>query len=86
MSQKLELSHTPAGKSVDVIGGHLIEIDGYASLEPEQSWFWSDLKEIPVTIKYPKDDDIVPEQKNYIRNRIDWVDCKLDYEDGLFHS
>lgn len=48
-------------------GGYLIEIDAYADQEPEQSWFKS-TRAIPVTIKSPKDDEIQPVQKDYIKN------------------
>jgi len=44
-------------------GGYFIEIDAYAP--GEASWFTS-LKGIPVTIKSPDEDDITPEQRNYI--------------------
>lgn len=44
-------------------GGYFIEIDAYAS--GEVSWFTS-AKGMPVTIKSPADDEITPEQKNYI--------------------
>lgn len=52
-------------------GGYLIEIDAYADQEPEQSWFSSNPKGIPVTIKYPKDDNIVPKQKAYIKSHFE---------------
>jgi hypothetical protein len=45
-------------------GGYLLEIDSYASGEPV--WFTSTGNNIPVTIKYPKDDEIVPAQRSYI--------------------
>ena len=48
-------------------GGYLIEIDAYAYNEPEHARFYSG-KGIPVTIKSPDDDDIVPQQKEYIEN------------------
>ena len=47
-------------------GGYLIEVDAYAEEEPAQSMFWSD-KGTGVTIKSPGDDEITPEQKEYIR-------------------
>ena len=47
-------------------GGYLIEADAYAEEEPEQSMFWS-AKGTGVTIKSPGDDEITPEQKEYIR-------------------
>ncbi|MDR1864508.1 MAG: CotH kinase family protein [Bacteroidales bacterium] len=45
-------------------GGYLLEIDAYAS--SEISWFTSG-QGVPVTIKSPKDDEIVPAQSGYIR-------------------
>ncbi|RHJ76816.1 CotH kinase family protein [Parabacteroides sp. AM08-6] len=47
-------------------GGYLIEIDAYAN--QEISWFKSSMYGIPVTIKSPKDDEIVPEQSKYIKD------------------
>ena len=47
-------------------GGYLIEVDAYANQEPEQGMFWSDFG-TGVTIKSPGDDEITPEQKEYIR-------------------
>ena len=47
-------------------GGYLIEADAYADQEPEQGMFWSD-KGTGVTIKSPDEDEITPEQKEYIR-------------------
>lgn len=48
----------------DLSGGYLLEIDAYA--DREISWFQSGRNRIPVTIKYPKDDEINVPQRNYI--------------------
>ena len=48
-------------------GGYLIEADAYAGDEPEQGMFWSD-RGTGVTIKSPDEDEITPEQKEYIRS------------------
>jgi hypothetical protein len=53
----------------NLTGGYLIEIDAYAS--QEISWFTSNLYQIPVTVKYPKDDEIVPQQYDYIKARFE---------------
>lgn len=45
--------------------GYLIEIDAYAY--DEDVYFYS-AKDIPVTVKYPKDDKITAEQKTFIQN------------------
>ena len=50
----------------ELSGGYFIEIDAYAY--QEASWFASETRSTPVTIKYPADDEIVAEQYNYIRN------------------
>lgn len=48
-------------------GGYLIEIDAYASQEPDGEWFYSQGgHSIPVTIKSP--DPGISEQYNYIRS------------------
>lgn len=49
----------------EITGGYLIEVDGFA--EKEISWFKT-AKDMKVTIKYPKDDEINASQKNYIQN------------------
>ena len=48
----------------DLSGGYLLEIDAYANREI--SWFESQRNRMPVTIKYPKDDEIISTQRNYI--------------------
>lgn len=56
----------PTDISSDALtGGYFLEVDGYA--DQEISWFMS-ARGIPVTIKSPSDDAIVPEQKGYIEN------------------
>lgn len=49
----------------NLTGGYLWEIDAYAY--EEKSWFNSN-HNIPVTIKSPDEDDITPEQSQYIRD------------------
>jgi hypothetical protein len=56
-------------------GGYLLEIDAYAY--SEVSWFESAMREIPVTIKYPKDDEIVPAQSNYITSQFNAMERAL---------
>jgi hypothetical protein len=50
----------------NLTGGYMIEIDAYAY--QEISWFTSNQYQIPVTIKYPKDDEIVTQQYDYIKS------------------
>lgn len=58
---------TPADISGEALtGGYLIEADAYADQEPVQGMFWSDYG-TGVTIKSPDEDEITPEQKEYIR-------------------
>ncbi len=56
-------------------GGYFIEIDAYAY--QETSMFMSN-RGVPVTIKYPDEDDITIEQSSYIRNYFN------DFEEALF--
>lgn len=55
-------------------GGYLLEVDGYA--DQEISWFMSN-QGIPVTIKSPKDDEIVPEQKKYITDVFNDMEARI---------
>jgi hypothetical protein len=49
----------------NITGGYLLEIDGFASLEP--LWF-STGKGVDITMKYPDEEDINVQQLNYIKN------------------
>lgn len=64
----------------------LIEVDARASTEP--CWFMSN-KGTPITIHYPEDDEITPEQKTYIEDAFnameeDWT-TSLDLNTFLRH-
>ncbi|NLO69558.1 MAG: T9SS type A sorting domain-containing protein [Porphyromonadaceae bacterium] len=56
-------------------GGYFIEIDAYA--DKEDSWFTSKQKYIPVTVKYPKDDEITYTQFEYIRNHFNEMEASV---------
>ncbi len=63
-------------------GGYLLEIDGYASSEPEGEWFKS-YKEMPITIKSP-DDGGTSAQYSYIKNYFNRFETLLyssDFDD-----
>ena len=112
LSQRFEMSYTPAGAPVNVYvngeyqgcyqlcdqievttnrvdvqkmtvaditlpelsGGYLIEIDAYAY--SELSWFQSQ-RGVPVQIRYPKEDEIVPMQSNYIRSHFNLLEASV---------
>lgn len=59
----------------NLTGGYFLEMDAYAYTE--LSWFESAQKKIPVTIKYPKDDEIVPAQTNYIVSHFNAMETAL---------
>jgi hypothetical protein len=66
-------------------GGYFIEIDAYASGELPEAWFTS-ASGIPVTIKSPKDDEIVPAQKQYISsyfNEMETVLFSSNFKDSI---
>lgn len=59
----------------EVSGGYLIEMDAYA--DQEISWFRSARNKVPVTIKYPKDDEIVPAQSAYIKSHFELMESAI---------
>lgn len=60
--------------SDDLTGGYMIEIDAYA--KDEAKHFFSNKYQIPVTIKYPDEDDITPAQEQYIAAHFNkWTDA-----------
>lgn len=59
----------------EITGGYLLEIDGFADGEPV--WFKTP-RDMKVTIKYPKDDEINQQQRQYISDYI------CDFEERLF--
>lgn len=67
-------------------GGYLIEADAYA--DDESSMFWSD-KGTGVTIKSPDEDDITPQQAEYIRQQYNLMEAdwrtNLDLNTFLRH-
>ena len=63
--------------STEITGGYLLEIDGFAG---DPFWFSTAQRRIPVTVKYPKGDEINTAQKKYI------VDYINDFEKRLFAS
>ncbi len=56
-------------------GGYLIEMDAYAN--EGTSWFTSARNKVPVTIKYPEDDEIVSAQSNYIKTHFEKMETAL---------
>lgn len=59
----------------DLSGGYLLEMDAYA--DQEISWFKSQRNRIPVTIKYPKDDEITSVQRDYIVNYFNQMEASV---------
>ena len=62
-----------------ISGGYVLEVDGFYYQEPAARWFQTP-RGIPITLKYPTDDDIDIAQKNYIANHVS------NAEDVLFGS
>jgi hypothetical protein len=59
----------------EITGGYLLEMDAYA--DGELVWFSSARNKIPVTIKYPKDDEIVESQKAYIKSHFETMETAV---------
>lgn len=62
-------------------GGYFIEIDAYAT--SEASWFRSAHYGIPVTIKSPDEDEIVPQQTKYITDYFNMLENMMKDTDPL---
>ncbi len=60
------LKASDGSNPVTITGGYLLEIDGFAASEPLH--FITHVNNIPVTIKYPKDDNYHPAQVDYVSN------------------
>ena len=58
----------------ELTGGYLVEVDAYAY--EETSYFYS-YQGNPVTIKHPADDEILPEQYNYIYDYFNQMESAL---------
>ena len=58
----------------NVSGGYMIEVDAYAG--QEKSKFYSARFGTPVTIKYPKEDEITPAQSKYISNNYNMFETR----------
>ncbi|MFZ4583326.1 MAG: CotH kinase family protein [Paludibacter sp.] len=68
----------------EITGGYLLEMDAYAS--DELVWFESIQNKIPVTIKYPKDDEIVESQKAFIKSHFETMENAVyaaNYTDNI---
>ena len=61
----------------NISGGYMLEID--VNADKEISWFRSNTY-IPVTIKYPDDDEINPSQKAYIHNWFNRLEAAILYD------
>lgn len=58
----------------EISGGYHLEIDAYAEQEPV---YFKTNTNVPITIKSPKDDVIVPLQKDWIKNYINTLETLL---------
>ena len=56
---------------------YFVEIDAYAHDEPVEAWFDSQRNRIPVTIKYPADDEITPAQHDYAKGLFDEMEASV---------
>lgn len=76
-SARVPVEKIPAATNAlpDLSGGYLLEMDAYAY--NEISWFESGRNRIPVTIKYPKDDEIISAQRNYIVNHFNQMEASV---------
>lgn len=64
---------------------YFLEIDAYAHDEPVEAWFDSQRNNIPVTIKYPADDEITPAQHDYAKALFDEMEASVYAGDYAAH-
>lgn len=64
----------------NLTGGYLVEVDAYAN--EEVSWFRTNHYGLPVTIKSPDEDEITPEQTQYITDYFNLVEKEIKSYDG----
>ncbi|GAA4299842.1 CotH kinase family protein [Compostibacter hankyongensis] len=76
-SHRVNIEEQDEGATIlpGISGGYLLEVDGYAY--SEKSYFVTP-KSMAITIHYPEDDEITPEQKSYISGHV------TKFEDALF--
>jgi len=72
------LTKSDAGNASKISGGYFLEIDGFAFSEPV---YFVSPKNMPVTIKYPDNDDYAPEQATWIANYFTTVENALFSQD-----
>ena len=60
-------------------GGYLIEVNGFAYLG---DLYFNSRKGVPVSIKYPQNDDISKSQRNYIKEKFDELELEI-YNNNL---
>lgn len=75
---EVEEQDYPLQDTSDITGGYLLEVDGFATSEPV---YFRTNKNLLVTIKYPKDDEIVLDQIVYIREHVKKFETVLFSDD-----
>ena len=63
--------------STNITGGYMVELDGFANTEPVN---FTTPRNMPISVHYPDDDDIVEAQREYIKNYL------VDFENRLFFN
>lgn len=66
----------PLTEESDITGGYLLEVDGFK----DGNYFTTSRYQLPITIHYPEDDEIVASQNNYIRKYINDFETVLASE------
>lgn len=62
----------PLTETSDITGGYLLEVDGF-----KDGNYFTSSHNLPIRIHYPEEDEIVADQKNYIRNYVNRFESAL---------
>ncbi len=71
---RVNISEIKDNEDGNSTGGYLLELDSYYD---EVNKFKSDIKELPVNIKDPDEDDLLPEHFNYIKDYFNNIEADL---------
>lgn len=67
----------PLTPESNITGGYLIEADGFADYINGKTGWRTSMKNVPMTIHYPDDEEISNSQFNYIRNFVNTFETRL---------
>ena len=70
----------PLQDTSNITGGYLMEVDGFKDFVSGKTGFYTSRNRAPVRVHYPDEDEIAPQQLNYIQSSVQ------DFENRLFSN